>query len=150
MSNNLPKCLVVFSFFGFLFSCQSKKVCKECDSCGENMMYKANTDVVFIEDQDTLIAIDTASDLSAQFAENKKKIEAKYGEQWDFCHCIIANDSLDRLVKSNAKIDEAFMNRFDEVDKKCKAFLVMSPNITPEERAKHEQKARKCLKSAKK
>jgi len=84
-----------------------------------------------------------------QFVENKIKIEEKFGEQWDFCRCVLANDSLDRLIKKNVDLDEKFMKTFDEVDQKCKAFLVMSPNKTPEEREEHEQKIKKCLKAGK-
>lgn len=84
--------------------------------------------------------------------ENLQKIEKQYGEQWEFCKCVIANDSIDKAVK---KIDdfespqaEKLLNRFDYVAKKCQAFLGMDSNRTPEERAKHEKKVKKCLKNA--
>ncbi|MFA7274382.1 MAG: hypothetical protein WC044_10960 [Crocinitomicaceae bacterium] len=78
------------------------------------------------------------------------KIEEKFGEQWDFCRCVLANDSLDQLIKKNAELDDKFMKAFEEVDLKCKAFLVMSPNQTPDERLEHESKIKKCLKAARK
>lgn len=79
------------------------------------------------------------------FEQNKVVIEKKFGTQWDFCRCVIANDSLDKLVKDGAELDDAFMVRFEEVDQHCKAFLVMNPNKTPEERDLHERKIKECL-----
>lgn len=93
---------------------------------------------------DTMVVVDKA------FVENKVKIQKKFGEQWDFCRCVVANDSLDRLIKNNVELDDKFMKVFEEVDQKCKAFLVMSPNKTPEERIAHEKKIKKCLQVAKK
>ncbi|MCT4560618.1 MAG: hypothetical protein N4A41_04495 [Crocinitomicaceae bacterium] len=84
------------------------------------------------------------------FKENKKKIEKKYGNQWDFCRCVVANDSIDKVVKSGVDLDQKFMDRFEEIDAKCKAFLVMNPNNTPEERQLHERKIQECLKANKK
>lgn len=90
---------------------------------------------------------DTSTTGSVEFQENKRKIEAEYGEQWDFCKCNIVNDSLNKAAKSG-KIDDNFMKRFDEVELRCKAVLVMDDNKTPEERIKHEKKVAKCLKDA--
>lgn len=94
-----------------------------------------------------VVIMDTTLTVDENFAKNKVKIEKIYGEQWDFCHCIVANDSLDKVVKSGAEIDDAFMDRFSLVDQKCKAFLVMSPNQTPDERAVHEKKTKNCLRN---
>ena len=80
-------------------------------------------------------------------SENKLNIEKIYGEQWDFCKCAIANDSLDKAVKAGDVTDK-LMERFDEVDIKCKSFLVMDNTRTPEERAKHDKKIRNCLRAA--
>lgn len=87
---------------------------------------------------------------SEEFIESLKEIEKKYGEQWDFCTCVIKNDSINKAF-SNPVSDAEFerlSDRFDVIDEKCKAFLVHDPNITPEERSRHEQKVRKCLKEA--
>jgi len=81
------------------------------------------------------------------FVQNKKKIEVTYGKQWDFCKCVVANDSLDKIIKSGIDLDDSFMTRFDMVEKKCKAFLVMNSLKTPAERAMHEKKVRECLKA---
>ena len=90
---------------------------------------------------------DTSTTGNAEFKENKKKIEKIYGEQWDFCKCVIANDSIDKAVKSGNTSDK-ILDRFDVVDRHCKSFLGMDANITPEEREKHEKKVKKCLRNA--
>jgi hypothetical protein len=89
---------------------------------------------------------DTSTTGNAEFKENIKKIEAVYGEQWDFCKCACQNDSLNRLAASG-DIDEKFMKRMDVVSAACKSFLVMDVNRTPEDREKHEKKIAKCLKN---
>ena len=87
---------------------------------------------------------------SEEFVESLIEIEKKYGEQWDFCTCVIKNDSINKAF-SNPVSDQEFDRlsaRFDVIDEKCKAFLVQNPNQTPEERANHEKKVKKCLKEA--
>lgn len=87
-----------------------------------------------------------------EFKENLAQIEKKHGVQWDFCTCVVANDSLDKAVKnptvSEADMDQIF-ERLEVVAEKCKAFQIQNPNQTPEERARHEKKVRDCLKAAK-
>ncbi len=145
MTKTLPKIFFIVLASTMLWSCTSKKECADCPSCGENLVYGATMTGAAVEEVIPLEVIDTTSNLDEQFAENKVKIEKKYGEQWDFCHCVKANDSLDKVVKSGVDLDEKFMARFEEVDQKCKAFLVMSPNQTPAERAAHEKKIKNCL-----
>lgn len=87
---------------------------------------------------------------SQEFMESLVEIEKKYGEQWDFCTCVIKNDSINKAFSqpvSDAEF-EKLSARFDVIDEKCKAFLVQNPNVTPEERAEHERKVKKCLKEA--
>lgn len=89
-----------------------------------------------------------------EFKENLKVIEKKYGEQWGFCECVVANDSVNdaiiNLVDFEGPKFEKLMTRSDFITNKCQAFLSMDSNKTPEERYKHEQKVKKCLKAAKK
>lgn len=85
-----------------------------------------------------------------EFMENLAHIEKEFGQQWDFCTCVVKNDSIDRAFKkdlSDAEFDRVAA-RFDVVEKRCKAFLVQSPNQTPDERQAHNQKVRDCLKAA--
>ena len=82
--------------------------------------------------------------------ETENIIEAKYGEQWDFCDCVVKNDSINTVVEEapdDADYDAIF-ERMEEIDNHCKTMLT-TPNTTPEERAAHESKVRKCLKNAK-
>lgn len=82
--------------------------------------------------------------------ESLIEIEKKYGEQWDFCTCVIKNDSINKAFSkpvSDSEFDR-LSERFDVIDEKCKAFLVQNPNVTPEERVEHERKVKKCLKEA--
>lgn len=85
-----------------------------------------------------------------EFKENLAKIEKKHGEQWDFCTCVIKNDSINRAFSEPLPDDEfdRLALRLDEIDKRCKAFLTQSSNVTPEERSRHEKKVKNCLKEA--
>lgn len=81
--------------------------------------------------------------------ENHVKIVEKYGEQWDFCSCVIKNDSINKTFEKNLtdKQSEKLMSRWEFVENKCKEFLT-TPNTTPEEREAHEFKVKRCLKNA--
>jgi len=144
----LPLCLN-FLLLALFFSCSEQSTCKYCEKCGENLEYDLfpHQNVPIRDKVETKLG--TMVVVDDEFVENKMKIEKVFGGQWDFCRCILANDSLDRLIKNNAELDDTFMKAFDEVDQKCKAFLVMSPNKTPEERITHENKIENCLKAAK-
>lgn len=88
---------------------------------------------------------------SVELKASIKKIEAKYGEQWDFCNCVVKGDSINKaFAKPNIpdKEFERLSARFDEIDEKCQAFRIQDANRTPEERAAHEKKVKKCLKAA--
>jgi hypothetical protein len=89
---------------------------------------------------------------SVELKASVKKIEAKYGEQWDFCDCVIKGDSINKAFMKPNLPDKEFnrlSDRFDEIDKKCQAFRIQDANRTPDERAIHEKKVKKCLKDAK-
>ena len=132
----------------FLVSCKNQEECQECQE--EPMVQE---DAPKEEPKENTVEPDPMEEevidetVDVNYTENKKKIEEKFGDQWTFCRCVKANDSLDKLIKSGADLDDSFMKTFDEVDTKCKAFLVMSPNQTPEDRDKHEEKIKNCLKN---
>lgn len=86
----------------------------------------------------------------AEFKENLKKIEKTHGTQWDFCTCIVKNDSINKAFAKPVSDSEfeRLSNRFDEIETHCQAFLAQNPNQTPEERVKHEKQVKKCLKEA--
>jgi len=98
------------------------------------------------------VIIDTMLSDTGQYvdeiSETESLIAATYGEQWEFCDCVLKNDSVNKAVEiAESDADyERVLARMDEIDKHCKAMLAM-PNTTPEEREKHERKVNKCLKN---
>jgi hypothetical protein len=128
-----------------LNSCQEEKnVCAECAECGLNLNVKEQSlDEAVVKSK---TSDGTLSD-STELKESIAKIEKKYGEQWDFCHCVVVNDSIDKAIKGGNS-DDKLMARWDIVDKKCQAFRIQDPARTPEEREAHEKRVRKCLKAA--
>ena len=139
------KYLTLLTLVLFLVSCSEKSSdCTDCNDCGLNLNVKEvsleealsqskNPDKVLVD--------------STELKESIAKIEAKYGEQWDFCHCVVVNDSIDKAIKAGNTADK-LIERWDYVDKKCQAFRIQDPNRTPEERDAHERRVKKCLKEA--
>lgn len=107
-------------------------------------------DNVFLSDLDTNKKVHEVK----EFKENLKNIEARYGEQWGFCECVVANDSVNNAIVELTDFEgpevERLMARLDFISNKCQAFLGMDGSKTPEERAIHEKKVRDCLKKSKK
>jgi len=127
-----------------LISCGSNETCKDCEV--------ENTRDTITEANNLQTALkDTATEKKSVAVENKEnheKIVKKYGEQWDFCTCVVANDSINDAFEKGGmtpKQEEKLMARWEYVDNKCKELLT-TPNTTPEERAKHDKKVMKCLK----
>lgn len=131
--------------------------CAGCSGAGDN---EAATKVALQDPrsvrtiQDRIISNIDMSNVddkhSEEFMHSLIDIEKKYGEQWDFCTCVVKNDSINKAFSKpvgDAEFDR-LSARFDVIDEKCKAFLVHDPNITPEERTNHERKVKKCLKEA--
>ncbi|AEA45373.1 hypothetical protein [Fluviicola taffensis] len=136
--------LLFLSLSLLIISCSSNEECKECE-------IESNIDTVAKADDLTTALKDTATEKKSVAVENKEnheKIVKKYGEQWDFCTCVVANDSINDAFEkgtTSAKQEEKLMARWEVVDNKCKELLT-TPNTTPEERAKHDKKVMKCLK----
>ena len=83
-----------------------------------------------------------------EFKENLVQIEEEFGEQWDFCMCVIKGDSINGAFMNEHISDANFVlleKRLDQIDEKCKAFRVQNPSITPDERAAHKRNVRLCL-----
>jgi hypothetical protein len=127
-----------------LSSCGGNEaVCKECE--------QEKKDTVAVVEEPTLeqaLADDKVEKgMTKDQAENHVKIVKKYGEQWDFCKCVVANDSINDAFEKNLtpKQEDALMKRWDYVDSKCKEMTTL-PSTTPEEREAHERKVKKCLK----
>ncbi len=147
------KILFVFGLFSIV-SCGSDK---ESDlDAGKNdkdsleALKKDGLDTLNIKSDYSMGTVDAKE--QKEFRENLVKIEKKHGIQWDFCSCVVANDSINTVLKvanlPDSKLDK-LLDRLTVVEEKCQAFLVQSPDRTPEERARHEKKVRDCLKAAK-
>lgn len=142
------KIYIIFLFLAILTSCSQT----ETNSEVIEIEIDDTTQVEVIKEditpkQAVVEAIKKDKSVDVDFKENKKEIEKVFGEQWDFCHCVIVNDSIDKAVKSG-NFDDKLMERFDEVEVKCKSFLVMDNSRTPEERMLHEKKIKNCLRDA--
>lgn len=125
-------------------SCSEKEPCADCAECGLNL----NVKEVSMDEALAKSKTGAASGIDTnELQESIAKIEEKYGEQWDFCHCVVVNDSIDKAIKAG-NTEDALIERWDYVDKKCQAFRIQDASRTPEQRELHEKKVRKCLKEA--
>lgn len=131
-----------------LFSCSEKEPCKDCGGCS----------FTFEESDESLeAALENANNSqnngidTNELQESIAKIEEKYGEQWDFCDCVVKGDSINKAFSKPNLPDAEFdrlSKRFDEIDEKCQAFRIQDANRTPEQRELHEKKVKKCLREA--
>jgi hypothetical protein len=134
--------LRILPFIFLLFACQDNVTCKECASCGKDLNVHHETLAEAVERKEKqAIPLD-------DLKEEIEKIEATYGEQWDFCDCVVKGDSLNKAISAGKLSDAAFdrlSKRFDEIELRCKVFKMQDPNRTPEERLAHEKKVKDCL-----
>ncbi len=97
--------------------------------------------------QEEVIIKEVSKDPEIQ--EAQEEIVKKYGEQWDFCTCIVKSDSVNTaLMEAPDDMFDLVMERSEYIDSKCKGLLIQ-PNATPEERAAHEKRVKKCLRDNK-
>lgn len=141
------KKILFFSLTALLFSCSQPEDCAEC-TCGKNLNFKEESmdDALAKAKSGGNQGIDTT-----ELQESIAKIEEKYGEQWDFCDCVVKGDSINKAFSTPNLPDAEFerlSKRFDEIDEKCQAFRIQDAARTPEQRELHEKKVRKCLKEA--
>jgi hypothetical protein len=129
--------------FIFLFcACQENTACEDCASSGKVVNVRQETLAEAIERKEKH---DFPLD---DLKEEIEKIEAAYGEQWDFCDCVEKGDSLNKAISAGKLSDVAFdrlSKRFDEIELRCKVFKMQDPNRTPQERLAHEKKVNDCL-----
>ena len=126
----------------FFLGCQDHSPCADCGSCGKNLNATEETLSEAIERSNTTESIND------DFIESERKIKAQYGEQWDFCDCVVKGDSLNKAIAAGELSDEEYYRiskRFDEIELKCKVFKIQDPSRTPEERMKHEKRVKQCL-----
>ena len=143
-SKSLP---VFFILTLILISCVEQK--KEEKLPSNQKKSKDSTSITPITSEETKKIVKVI-DPKTEKLEVHAKIVAKYGEQWDFCNCVMKNDSINKALEKTLsdKQTDKLMTRWEFVDTKCKDFLT-TPNTTPEERSKHEWKVKQCLKNAK-
>ncbi len=143
-SKSLP---VFFILTLLLISCGEQK--KEEKLSSKQEKSKDSTALTSIASKETKKTVKVI-DPKTEKLEVHAKIVAKYGEQWDFCNCVLKNDSINKALEKTLsdKQTDKLMARWEFVDTKCKDFLT-TPNTTPEERSKHEWKVKQCLKNAK-
>lgn len=135
----------IFILFGIPVFLSLNSCCGCYDDSAENI---DSTVLVFTNPIDTAKNIDTVAYLDEE-RDLHLDIEKQYGVQWDFCDCVVKNDSIEKAILAtddDAQIDQILV-RMDEVDLHCKAMLAQ-PNTTPEQRDRHARKVRKCLKEA--
>ena len=133
-----------------LFSCSSGN--QEIDQNDQDSKAEKIEDIDNDDEKDNQETITRVAEIydNEEQEEAQRKIEKEYGVQWDFCTCIVKNDSVDKAIGgevSDADLD-FLLERLEFIDEKCKGMLIQ-PNSTPEERNKHENKVRKCLKANK-
>jgi hypothetical protein len=152
--NNLVKVKYMFLKYSFiiLFFTLLITACKSEDSEDTSTNEKVKQEIDSTSVLDTTKTTPKKIEVVSKKEEKKEihqKIVAKYGEQWDFCSCVTANDSINKAFEKNLtdKQSEKLMVRWEYVENKCKEFLT-TPNTTPEQRLEHELKVKKCLKSA--
>ena len=128
-----------------------------CSGNGSDRL-EIDTDTLHVDtsigiDTTAINPIDTVSVDSAGYIDEdaalSTTIEKIYGEQWDFCACVVKNDSVNNAIMETE--DEGVIDiipaRMEVIDLHCKEMLT-TPNTTPEERSKHERKVSKCLRDA--
>jgi hypothetical protein len=141
------KTLFALVLIVFISSCVNKSSCTDCESCGANL----NVKEVSLEDALEKAKSEPVQVDTTELQESIAKIEEKYGEQWDFCDCVVKGDSINKAFSKPNLPDAEFdrlAKRFDEIDIKCQAFRIQDASRTPEQREEHEKKVRKCLKDA--
>ncbi|PKR81112.1 hypothetical protein CW751_05890 [Brumimicrobium salinarum] len=146
--------LLVLSFIFVFTSCKSEEPPIEKEVEQETEVAEKST---AIEETQTIDSVDTDADIDTitqvykdpEIQEAHVEIVKKYGEQWDFCTCIVKSDSVNTALMEASDDDfDKVMERSDFIDNKCKGLLIQ-PNATPEDRYKHEKKVKGCLDSAK-
>jgi hypothetical protein len=124
-----------------------------CDGNQNQIVEEVVTDsLLMVEKTDSLVQEEVKiKEVSKdpEIQEAQEEIVKKYGEQWDFCTCIVKSDSVNTaLMEAPDDMFDLVMERSEYIDSKCKGLLIQ-PNATPEERAAHEKRVKKCLRDNK-
>lgn len=139
-----------------LFSCEDTSVVNgENNQVTEPDVVETTEDsIITVLDKEIISNYDVSEmdkTKSVEFKKSLIEIEKEHGVQWDFCTCVVKNDSINKAFEndlSDSEFDRLSL-RFDQIDEKCKAFLVQNSSQTPEDRAKHQKDVSDCLKANK-
>lgn len=151
MIKNITYTLSIF-FFLSLFSCNSeedKNADIKTDVSSNEKEEDDDTSESDINSEDTINQIADVYEDEDQ-KESIEKIEEEYGKQWDFCTCVVKNDSVNKAIEGDASDADLdfLLERLDYLEVKCKGMLIL-PNATPDERDEHQKKVNNCLKANK-
>lgn len=145
--------LLIFIVFALSLGCKSSD---NTDAGNENKDKDTTQQTAEHEENKTKDTISEAEEIADTVSEQyedpavqeaHEEIVKKYGTQWDFCTCVRKNDSVNTAMLADDVSDDkmdALFERSSHIDKKCKGLLIQ-PNATPEDRAKHQTKVKKCL-----
>ena len=140
---NIGKITVIYACLTLLFfSCSE-------ETSDENKENTSTEEVVDSTDVDSL-SMDEEVDTSEQadYVSEEDEMEALNEEhqQLSFCDCVKKQEALEKSLDEEED-DEKLMELLDEmerlVNEECK-IITTSPNTTPDERAAHKRKVRKC------
>ena len=125
--------VLLFTLF-FLLGCTQKKACKACEKENKSISAQKEQNDKGVDKKDLKSSV--------------YLIEKKYGEQWDFCACVLKGDSVNKaILKPNLsdKQLQKVLNRFEYINKKCQSFKIQDASRSPEQRERHEKKVKECL-----
>ena len=144
------KYLLGFFLIGSLFSCKNEGNVDDIAHSSEDDKLMSDsihegTKAPLKDNLDTLMGNVELVDKKNEQTENHKKIVEKYGEQWDFCTCVVKGDSVNKALEDAADKDFDFLlERSDFIENKCKKLMAKDLK-TPEDRQKHKEKVARCL-----
>ena len=90
--------VLLFSLF-FLFSCTQKKSCKECEKSNKNGEVVGELKLINAQKNEKVNGVDKKDFKNAVYL-----IEKKYGDQWDFCACILKGDSINKAILNKTRL----------------------------------------------
>lgn len=145
MKNMIHTYISLFVFSIFIVGCSGDNDAEETNSQGEHV---ENVDSTMNNQDSSMIEeIDTASNEEYVSEEDEMEKLNEEHKQLTFCDCVKKQKELDdamELEEDDAKLMDILDEMERLVNEECKV-LTVGPNRTPDERAAHKRKVRKCL-----
>lgn len=145
MKNMIHTYISLFVISIFIVGCSGDNDAEETNAQGEHVEKIDST----MNDQDSSMVeeIDTASaEAYVSEEDDLEKLNEEH-KQLTFCDCVKKQKELDdamELEEDDAKLMDILDEMERLVNEECKV-LTVGPNRTPDERAAHKRKVRKCL-----